>query len=229
MFMRSDKKQAIKLRVSGNSYKQISDILGVPKSTLSSWLKDISLSQKAQDKIQSRLKSSSIAKLIERNKNQTILAKLNHEKICKEAELEAEKFFSDNLFLLGTSLYWAEGYKQGAYGSKWKSIDFTNSDSDMVKVMMNFFIKFLNIKKSEIKIQVMIHDENNIEKALSFWHQITGVPRENFIKTCSKINNFSSNKRKRRLENGTIHIRINNVKSFFRLIGWTNAVKTRFI
>ena len=227
--MRSDKKQAIKLRIIGNSYKQISDVLGVPKSTLSSWLKDVPLSQKAQNKIQSRLKSSSIAKLIERNKNQTVLAKLNHEKICEEAKQEAKEFFSDPLFLLGTSLYWAEGYKQGAYDSKWKSIDFANSDPDMIKIMMNFFIKFLNIKKSEIKMRVMIHDENNIENAVNFWHKITGVPKKNFIKTSTKISSSSLNKRKRILENGTAHIRINNVKSFFRLIGWISGVKTKFI
>ena len=227
--MRSDKKQAVKLRLIGNSYKQISDILGVPKSTLSSWLKDIYLSEKAQNKIQSRLKSSSIAKLIARNKNQSILAKINHEKICKQAEKEAKKLFSDPLFLLGTSLYWAEGYKQGAYGSKWKSIDFANSDSDMIKIMIKFFVKFLNVKKSEIKVQIMIHDKNNTENAENFWHKITGIPKENFIKTFSKISISSLNKQKRKLANGTIHIRINNVKSFFRLIGWINGVKTKFI
>ncbi len=227
--MRSDKKQAIKLRLSGNSYKQISDILDVPKSTLSSWLKDVSLSKKAQNKIQSRLKSSSIAKLIARNKYQSILAKINHKEICKQGEKEAKKLFLDPLFLLGTSLYWAEGYKQGAYGSKWKSIDFANSDSDMIKIMIKFFIKFLNVKKSEMKVQIMIHDKNNTENAENFWHKITGIPKENFIKTFSKISISSLNKQKRKLENGTIHIRINNVKSFFRLIGWINEVKTKFI
>lgn len=109
--MRLDKDSAIKLRKSGQSYNQISGALNIPKSTLSYWLKDIIISQEARNKIQERTNSTGIAKLIERNKLQTVLAEKRHNKIYQLAKIESKKLLSDSLFLVGVSLYWAEGYK----------------------------------------------------------------------------------------------------------------------
>lgn len=227
--MRSDKNKAIKLRKLGNSYQQISSILKAPKSTLSYWLKDVEISQIAKSKIQSRRCSTGIAKLIERNKAQTVLAEKKHKELEEEGKKEAKKLYSDSLFVLGVSLYWAEGYKQGAYGSKWKSIDFANADPKMIKIMVKFFIKFLKIKKSDIKIQIMLHDSEGIDKAINFWHNITRVPKDNFIKTACSASKTSAKKITRKLEHGTIHLRINNVRQFFRLIGWIEGLKSKFI
>lgn len=227
--MRSDKQEAIKLRKSGNSYSQISDILKVPKSTLSYWLKDVELSAKAKNKIQLRVSATSIVKLIERNKAQSILSKERHQKMYDQGRRDAKKFLSNPLFILGVSLYWAEGYKQGAYGSKWKSIDFANSDYTMIQIMTNFFVEFLKVNKSDIKVQLMIHNKKDIDKAVIFWHKITEIPIQNFIKTSTQISSASKKTLVRKLTNGTIHLRINNVNKFFNLIGWIDEVKERFI
>ena len=227
--MRSDKNIAIKLRKSGKSYNQISTILDIPKSTLSTWLKDIFLSDNAKSKIQSRVSATAIKKLIERNKEQTILAKRRHEEIRKIGKKEAKKLLINPLFLSGVSLYWAEGYKQGANGSKWKCVDFANSDPDMIKLMVNFFIKFFKIKKSDINIQLMLHNLDNSSKVIDFWHKLTGVPKDNFMKTCSALSRASLQKRNKTLQYGTIHLRVNNVQYFFRLIGWIDGLKEKLI
>ncbi len=227
--MRSDKNLAIKLRRLGKSYSQISDVLAIPKSTLSSWLKDINISQKAQDKIQSRVNSTSVAKLIERNKNQTKLAAERHTKIYELAKKESQELMFNHLFVIGVALYWGEGYKQGANGSKWKSIDFANSDPEMIKIMMLFFVKFLDLKESDIKIQIMLHNPKNTKKSINFWSELTKIPENNFTSTCYSISSASTNKQKRKLEHGTVHLRINNVQKFFRLIGWIDGLKQKFL
>lgn len=227
--MRSDKNIAIKLRKSGKSYNQISVSLGIPKSTLSVWLKDLSLSDSAKIKIQSRVNSTAIKNLIKRNKNQTILAEERHERIRKIAREEAKILLSNPLFISGVSLYWAEGYKQGANGSKWKCVDFANSDPDMIKLMVKFFIKFFKIKKSDINIQLMLHNPKNSSKTIDFWHKLTGIPKENFMKTCSVLSKASLQKRNKTLQYGTIHLRVNNVEHFFRLIGWIDSLKQKLI
>lgn len=226
--MRSDKNIAIKFRKGGQSYSQISAFLKVPKSTLSLWLKDIKLSKQAAKKIQERTNSTAITKLIFRNKQQTIIAHQRHGQIYRLAKLESKKFLNDPLFLTGTALYWAEGYKRGATGSKWKSIDFANSDPEMIKLMTLFLTKFLDLKKSEIKIQIMLHDENAANAAINFWHNITGIPKINFIKTCHALSSASLQKREKKLQYGTIHLRINDVNRFFRLIGWIDGLKEKF-
>lgn len=59
-----------------------------------------------------------------------------------------------------------------------------------------------------------------------YWAKITGVSKNNFIKTCCSKNVNSKGKiNKKSLPYGTIHIRINDVKLFFRVIGWIEGLK----
>ncbi len=226
--MRKDKKEALELRKSGLSYNQISDRLNIPKSTLSTWLKNIYLSEKSQSKLNTHIYSTRIIKLIERNRKKTEVAQKKHENIRKIAKHEAKKLEKNPLFLTGLALYWGEGYKKGSQGSKWKSIDFANSDPEMIKVMMKFFLKFLPITKNDIKVQLMLHNPDTDIESIVFWKNITGLDDKNFFKTSHAISKSSKNKSVNLLQYGTIHIRINNVTLFFKLMGWIDFIKEKF-
>jgi hypothetical protein len=224
--MRKDKNLAVKLRKEGNSYKQISKKLNIPKSTLSCWLKDLKISDKARAKIADRVYEKSILALIGRNKAQTVLAKERADLIKKEAEKNAKNLLKDPLFIAGISLYWAEGYKKGDKGSKYKSVDFTNSDPEMIIMIMKFFRKFYKVSDDRIKIQLMAHPNINITKAVKFWMGTTGLKKTNFTKTIIVVSSASKRKRNfNTLINGTIHLRIFDVKLFFKTIGWINGLK----
>lgn len=226
--MREDKFIAIKLRKEGNSYNQISKKLGIPKSTLSFWLADLKISTKALQKIQERVHKGSLNGLIKRNKNQILLAKKRGEEAKKAGKQEVNRLFKNPLFLIGTSLYWAEGYKKGAYGSKWKAVDFANSDPELVKIIMKFYKKICKINDKKIKVQLIAHKNINIDKALNYWSNITKLPKSQFIKTCCSVSKSSKAKRnKNSLTHGTVHIRINDVKLFFRIIGWIDGLKSK--
>lgn len=224
--MRKDKQKAIELRKSGLSYLQIKNQLSIPKSTLSTWLKDLQISADAKDKILKRAHQKSVAALIKRNKKQTEIAKTKALKIIEQAKSEASKLSKDKLFLIGVSLYWAEGYKKGAQGSKWKNIDFANSDPVMIELVMKFFRKYLKTDETKFRAQVIAHSNLNIEKSVEFWSKITKIPQNQFIKTSISSNKSKIPKHGRILTNGTIHIRINDVALFFRVIGWVEFLKT---
>jgi len=220
--------QAIDLRKQGFSYNEISGKLKIPKSTLSLWLSNIELSQKAKDRISARVNKGSIAGLLKRNKNQTILAQKRADEIRRLAKIETLGLLRNRLFLTGISLYWAEGYKKGAYGSKWKAVDFANSDPDLVRIMMKFFRKICKVENSKIKIQLIAHKNVDIKKAIRFWSNLTKIPESQFIKTCCAVSIYSKGKRnKNSLTQGTVHIRINDVKLFFRIIGWIDGLKSK--
>ena len=226
--MRQDKSVAIKLRKAGNSYNQISKKLDIPKSTLSYWLSDLKISTEAKSKISARSNATSTAALIKRNKMQTVLAKERSADIRKAAKKESYELMSSPLFLTGISLYWAEGYKKGAEGSKWKSVDFANSDPEMIEVIMKFFRKFLVQDDSKIKVQIMVHKNIDIDKAVRFWSKLTKLAKGQFIKSSIAISKASKNKRNpNSLTYGTVHIRINDVKLFFRIIGWIDGLKEK--
>jgi hypothetical protein len=202
--------------------------LDIPKSTLSSWLKNIDLDSKSKEKINKHIKSTKIVKLIKRNKDRSKKTQENHKKNRLKSENEAKKFSNDPLFLTGLALYWGEGYKKGAEGSKWKSIDFANSDPEMIKLMIKFFFKFLPIQKSDIKVQLMSHNTNDDAKNIAFWKKTTGLNDNNFLRVSHVISKSSQSKVKNKLKHGTIHLRINKVILFFRLIGWIDFLKKKF-
>lgn len=224
--MRKDKTKAIELRKKGFSYNEISNGLGIPKSTLHYWLASIALSETAKTRLADRVHKGSVEGLIRRNKNQTVLAKKRADEIRILARKEVSTLINNRLFLIGISLYWAEGYKKGAYGSKWKAVDFANSDSELVKIMVKFFRNICQVKNEKIKVQLIAHKNIDINKAVSYWSNLTNIPKAQFIKTCCSINKSSKNKRNvSSLTHGTVHIRINDVKLFFRIIGWIDGLK----
>lgn len=220
--MKKDKEPAIELRKQGNSYQQISARLSIPKSTLSVWLKDLQISPIAQEKINSRAYTKSATALIKRNKAQTNLAKERAEKIRNQAKQEFNKLVNNKLFLTGISLYWAEG-------SKWKCVDFANSDPQMIILMMHFFRTIFSINNEKFRIQIIAHPNIDINKSIDYWSELTNISKNQFTKTCCSINLNSQNKRRSNLTHGTVHIRINDVKLFFRIIGWIDGLKLYFL
>jgi hypothetical protein len=48
-------------------------------------------------------------------------------------------------------------------------VEFTNTDPKMIKLMMEFFRKILEVPESKFKILVRISENGNIEKAEDFW------------------------------------------------------------
>ena len=72
--MNTRRNEAYKLRVKGWSYNEINAELGIPKATLSGWLKNVVLSDAAHTRLQARLRQGVENSFIKRNKLQTVNA-----------------------------------------------------------------------------------------------------------------------------------------------------------
>ena len=87
------KQQAIKLRLQGKSYLDIQRELGTPKSTLSTWLRDVQVSDSARAKINKNGRAVAIAALLKRNKLQTKNAVARSVTMQKAASKQVGKIF----------------------------------------------------------------------------------------------------------------------------------------
>src|SRR3989338_3993950 len=110
--MRKNRNEALKLRLKGKSYNEISNLMGIPKSTLSGWFTNLELSHKAKQRIQKRVYAGSLRGLIRRNKNQTHLAVQRMRSARSKARNEIQSLSKNDIKLIGVALYWAEGYKR---------------------------------------------------------------------------------------------------------------------
>lgn len=225
--MNNKKEKAFKLRLEGYSYNEIKKVLGIPKSTQSGWFKNLELPQKARERLRYRVYQKSVVALIRRNKLQTKIAIRRTKEVRLGARKQIEELTLDQLRLVGASLYWGEGYKH-PYGNKTThAVSFSNSDPNIIKIMMRFLREVCLVPEKKIKISLRIYPHMNEEQARLFWSKLTKIPVSQFYKTSYAISSASKRKRPRnRLPYGTIQLRVCDTSLFHKIMGWIDGISS---
>ena len=157
----SFKIKAIKLRVAGYSYGEISQKLNIAKSTASLWLRGVKLNINAKI----RLRNRSINGLNSMIKTKRVA----RERLIKTFNNESTKFISKTNLDKGTCkllcslLYWAEGAKAT------QSFSLINSDPAMIRTFLILLRKAYNIDESKFRALVHIHEYHNDQLIKKYW------------------------------------------------------------
>ena len=232
--MRKDHDQALELRLEGKSYNEISTQLGISKSTLSGWFTGLVLSNKAQGRIKNRVAEGTLRGLIKRNKNQTHLARERMRIQRNTAREEMVSASPHDLRLIGTALYWAEGYKRAVQvkgkEKTYHPVALSNSDPVLAKVFVHFLREICNVADKDIRIEVRLYEHMNKEKVIEYWMKTLTLARSNFGNVYFGISRASQGKRPfNRLPYGTIQVRVNNTNLFHRIMGWIEGLQKQFL
>jgi hypothetical protein len=190
------------LRHQGLSYKEISQKLPftISKSTLSNWCKDIELTNKQKNRLDKLFRDGSYrGRLIGPKVTQAKRAE-ETSKIRKKASSEISRLSKNEFKLAGIMLYWAEGAKSAKY------IDITNSDSLLIRFMVNWLRIICEVPKHKFRASLHLHSGQNEEVIKKYWSKITNIPINQFRKSYFKIE--GSGYRKNKLYKGTIKIRV---------------------
>lgn len=164
--------EAIRLRKQGKSYSQIKEVIGVSKSTLSTWLRDYPLDKSTLQAL--RKNDGRIEKYREtmRLKRQNKLANY-----YAEQSTALGSFTKRDLFLTGLFLYWGEGDKASRH-----RIGIYNTDPAMIKFGLLWLTKSLKIPKEKVRIHLHLYSDMNVENEISFWQTELKVQRNQFTK-----------------------------------------------
>jgi len=170
------KPKVILLRKQGKSITYIEKNLGIPRSTLSGWLKDIILSKK---QYQSLRKRSNQALVVARKK---AILWHNNQKVerFRFAEIEAEKTLikirndSEVIELALAMLYLGEGFK--------KSVTTGMGNSD--PLILNFFLKIITsiykIDLEKIRFELHLRADQDPELMKKYWANELNAPLHRF-------------------------------------------------
>lgn len=227
--MRTDKQSALKLRLSGHSYNEIQKYLGVPKSTLSNWFSEMVLGDAARMRINGRVREGLLNGLLKRNKRQTHIAHKRMKETRRSAGKQIGVLSHRELLLIGTALYWAEGYKRPIVrrGRALTShaIGFTNADPLMISLFITFLTNVLEIPAGKIALYMRLYKHISEKNALTYWSRVTGMPKQHFRKTTYLISRSSEGKRPYNcLPYGTLNIVVGNTMKFHRIMGWIEGI-----
>lgn len=209
-----DRHRALKLRKQGKSYSQIKSILGVSKSTLSTWLKDYPLSERRIRELRDRNETR-----IERFR-QTMQKKRENrwQSIYTEQSEQWLPLSKRELYLAGIFLYWGEGRK-GLEGQ----ISITNTDPEVIKFALYWLTKILNISKKKIAVYLHLYQDMNIKKEISFWAKQLGIPNKQFRKPYIK-ESLRANINHSGYGHGTCKIQVGNVRLKEKMIFSLKAI-----
>lgn len=164
-----DRNKAIELRRLGKSYREIQGVIRVSRGLLSGWLKDLPLNAE---------EASQLARRIEERRHRGRLSakiasqarKIERERQAfKEAERLFVRYRKDPMFLLGVTLYWAEGARDG------QSFRFMNADPDMILIMRRWVERYLGVSREKILARLFIHNIPGYETVPGFWLKNLGL------------------------------------------------------
>ena len=165
-----EKQRARELRGQGWCYNDILKEVGVSKSTLSLWLRDITLTGEQIAGIQNR-QVAGREKFI---KNARLRRDARWARYYREAEEEYELLSQDTQFMFGLALYIGEGSKTSG-----NLLCLTNCDPRVIRKGMGFYEK-IGVSRTAMRVAIQIHPGLSKQEAKIFWQQVTGLPSEQF-------------------------------------------------
>lgn len=227
--MHKKRQEALKLRLAGKSYNEITRLLEIPKSTLSGWFTGLVLPTRARERLQKRVAQGSFRGLMKRNKNQTHLARERVRVIRNKSKSEIQSITKNELKMIGLALYWAEGYKRlikkNGREVTYHPVSLSNSDPELIQTFLRFLREVCGVADQDIDADIRIFDHMSEKELLLFWQKVTGIPQGNFKKTYYGVSKSSLGKRPFNiLPYGTIAIRVNNTKLFHQIMGWLEGL-----
>ena len=173
------KVEAIKLRKSGHSYREISVLLKITKSTAYEWLKDISLGKKARQRIEQLKNTGRNRANTTRHLKKMII--IEECKIWAQNVIKSTKLTPSLAEIYCSLLYWAEGGKFTT-----NRLEFTNSDPKMIKIFLKLLRIGFSINEDKLRVNMHLHEYHDENNQKIFWSKITNIPFEKFNKSYLK-------------------------------------------
>lgn len=120
----------------------------------------------------------------------------------------------------GLMLYWGEGGKKNS-----KSIDFANSDSQMILIFLRFLRKIYRPLESRFRVYLYTYQTENIPLQIAYWSNLTQIPTNQFTKPYVRP---TSNLKHDKMPHGLVHIRYHDKRLFMALMSDLNKVINRW-
>lgn len=212
---------ARELRTQGLAYSEIAAELGVSKSSVSLWVRDLPRPERLSYSECARRQAAGVAAYwaAERPRRQAA------REATRDAASECVGELSPREILLaGAVAYWCEGSKSKPYRQA-RRVIFINSDPALVRFFLHF-LDVADVPRGQLAFRVSIHERADVAAAQDFWIQLTGASPSQFRRPNLKRHNPSTT----RLNTGAGYrgcLRIDVLRGsrlYDQIEGWCDAV-----
>jgi transposase-like protein len=206
----AERDQARRLRrEQGLSVKELARLVGVSRSSISLWVRDIELTDAQHKALRERMGGR-----IDGARVNTIHALARHREAQGIGRAAARR--GDILHAAGCMLYWAEGSRNR------HSIEFVNSDSAMVVFFLHFLRTCYSVPDAKVRVICNLfadHAERQREIE-DFWLRELGLARTCLRKsTVNRYSKHSKKKRRNKLPYGTCRLNVYDTRLVHEIRG----------
>jgi transcriptional regulator with XRE-family HTH domain len=197
------RQEARRLRALGWSVKEIERHLGVSRSSVSLWVRDVSLGEAEQARLISRIRLGPFVA----GKRKADRARDVRRTYQEEGRRLARE--RDDTYAAGCMLYWGEGSKAR------NRLEICNSDPELVLSFVSFLQRHFAVPPSSMRLALNLfvdHLERQREIE-DFWLQTLGLERTALTRTqVNRYSKYSQKKRNGRLPYGTASLRVHSTQ-----------------
>jgi transcriptional regulator with XRE-family HTH domain len=175
--------RARRLREEGLDYDDIAAHVGVSKSSVSLWVRDMPRPERLSYEECRKRAAEGTRRYWEQERS---LRNARREAITTAAAAEIGALTDREILIAGAIAYWCEGAKHKPHRLQYQ-IQFINSDPAIIR----FFLRFLEaagVTIGQIRFRVYIHETANVPAAERFWLGVTGADPAQFHRTTLKRN-----------------------------------------
>jgi hypothetical protein len=197
--------QAREMRARNMTLQDIATELGVAKSSVSLWVRDVPFTpSKRRTGPQRRTHPFHEAKLAQ-------IAAFDAEGRARVGTLSEAAFLA-----AGIALYAGEGAKRDG------AVTFANTDPEMVGFFCAWLRRFFVIEEARLRGRVYLHDGLDIEAAEDHWSKLTQIPRSQFQKPYRACPDPT--RRLTKHEFGCVYVRYSCAPTHRRIMGLIRAL-----
>jgi transcriptional regulator with XRE-family HTH domain len=200
-----EREQARHLRAQAWTLADIAQELGVAKSTVSLWVRDVTFEPRPRRRARKRAPNA-----LQRRKYAEI------DRLMAEGEARIGRLSEREFLVAGTALYAGEGAKSGS------RVGFVNTDPRLIAFFCAWLRHFFEIDERRMRVMLYLHEGLDLDEATRYWAGITGVPREQFTRPYRAVPDES--RRSAKHEFGCATVRYSCSRTFRAVIGLVSAL-----
>ena len=198
-----ERERARELRALGWSIKEIEHQLGVSRSSVSVWVRDVVLGPAERQA------------LLEKTKLGPIVAAARKCAVARERrrafQLEGRRLARerDSTYASGCMLYWAEGAKER------NSVRIVNSDCELLVAFANFLRTHFDVDDSAMRVRCNLYADNAVEQQAieRYWLDSLGLSPSSLRKSSVNVHSkYSRKKRANKLPYGTCELTVDSTR-----------------
>lgn len=163
----AERQQARQLRRTGLPLAEIAARLGVSRSSVSLWVRDVEFSAPVRPPPLGRRRGPNA---LQRRRQAEI------DRLVEEGRVRIGRLTEREFLVAGVALYAGEGTKRDG------AVRFANSDPRMILFFCCWLRRFFEIDESRLRVRLYLHEGLDLAATIAYWSALTGIPPAQFGK-----------------------------------------------